>query len=231
MLRHAEIESLIYPLQDLQARVGLSVPAEYVDKEVINEAPDGASAYYSLTYYRRAGNDPKGKILNIEPILNQLVGDALAEYNVTWDVTSTPQGRNATTTTVTIQRGGESKKEATHVASVPYDVVPFTVYVDQDVYNLATDGNTFVLLKNGDVLVDDLPSPQYAFGTLVSYLREALDEVERTEGVESPTNDFIAGLAMTLVDTPEISDEAKEHFIQFYELTMRQDFEAAGEGQ
>jgi len=228
MHRYAELTSLLYPLQELQDRISLELPAAFLKAEQIQEATDQKSARYAITYYLTADNEPGGDEVDVQGILERLATDVLDKKEVVWDIRHDEgdSGEYNTVVAVTWPEGGPpTEREAS--ATEPYDALPLTTYADQNVYNIATDGNTFFILKNGKAVVEDAPSPAYALGALVPLLRAELVDIETTSGLQSsPPNDFLAGLAMTIIDTPEITDEAKEHFVKFYELTTLTDFEA-----
>jgi len=232
MYRYAEITSLLFPLQELQDRVSLESPGKFRPKEEgFRESADQQVAHYSIVYYRTIDGEPGSSEVNAEPILERLAEDVFSEYDVDWDIQHSDRSRDTRETVVTVTwLEGSPREAALRVADAPYDVFPLTIYADQDVYNVATDGNQFLVLKNGEPVVNDAPSPAYALGSLVSILREELDTIEATSGVpNSPPNDFLAAMAMSVVDTPDLPDEAKEHFVKFYELVTLKDFEAARE--
>jgi hypothetical protein len=234
MLRLADqIESLIYPLQELQDRLSLEVPASFIREESIRESADQQKATYSMMHYLTEDNAPDDEnpaTLDVEPIVEALAEDVLGKYeNITWDMYTDELSRSTRDTVVSVYwTDNDTRTAATEqIDGVPYDVVPLTIYAGDRVYNLATDGNSYVILKDGQVLVEDLPSPAFALGQLVPHLREELAKIENTEGIEpSSEDDFLAGVASTVVDMPDVSDEAKEHFVQFYELTTLKDWDA-----
>lgn len=234
MYRYAEITSLIYPLQELQDRASLEIPAAFVKEEGIRESEDQRVAKYAIVYYRVANNEPAGDEMDVQPVLERLAQDVFSDYEVTWDIQHNERSRDTleTIVTVTWPEGHDAREASLRRADAPYDVFPLTVYADQDVYNVATDGGQFLVLKNGEPIVTDAPSPAYCLGSLVSILRDQLQEIEATAGVPtSPPNDFLAAMAMSVIDTPELADEAKEHFVKFYELTTLKDWEAEAEAQ
>lgn len=227
MYRCAQIESLIYPLQELQDRVSLEIPAAYIKEESIRESTDQQSAKYGISYYETADNEPDGDEMDVTPVLERLAEDVMSGYEVDWDIQHDDRSRSTITTTVSVFWPEQPREAAFRQAGDELDVVPLTVYADQNVINIATDGNTFQVLLNGEKVVDDAPSAQYALGQLVPIMREQLEEIETTQGSASSPNDFLAGMALTLIDSPTIPDEAKEHFVKFYETTTLKDFEAA----
>ena len=236
MYRYAEITSLIYPLQELQDRMSLEVPAAFIKEEGIRESSDQLTAHYGLVYYTHADNDPDGDEMDVQPVLERLAHDVLDAYEVEWTVTNDDRGRNTLSTLITVMWPEELQEDpptdaGLRVANDAVDVVPLTIYADQDVYNVATDGNDFQVLLNGKKVIEAAPSAAYALGAMVPLLRDALVDIEVNNGMEpSAPNDFLAGIAMAIVDTPDMTDEAKEHFVKFYELTTLKDWEpAAGE--
>lgn len=235
MYRSAEITSLLYPVQELQDRVSLEIPAVFVKEEALRESEDQRVAKYAIVYYRTADNDPAGEKMDILPVLERLADDVMSEYDVVWDIQHNDRSRDTVEAVVTVgwpEGHGTAREASLREADAPYDVFPLTIYCGQDVYNVATDGNQFLVLKNGEPVVDDAPSPAYCLGSLVSILREELDELEATAGVPtSPPNDFLAAMAMSIIDTPNLPDEAKEHFVKFYELTTLKDWDAEVEAQ
>ena len=228
MYRSAELTSLLYPLQELQDRISLEVPATFLKDERIQESTDQNLARYSIAYYLTADNEPEGDEADIQSIVERLAENVLNDKEVLWDIKHGGSDRGVYETTVSVTwPEGTQPREAS--AAEPYDALPLTTYADQNVYNIATDGNTFFILKNGKAVVEDAPSPAYALGALIPLLREELLDIETTSGLQnSPPNDFLAGLAMSVIDTPDIDDEAKEHFVKFYELVTLTDFEAQG---
>lgn len=236
MYRSAEITSLIYPLQELQDRVSLEVPAAFIKEEGIRESGDQQMARYGLMHYTRADNDPDGDEMDVQAIVERLAHEVLDDYEIVWEVTQDERGRNTLYTVITVTWPEEPQEEpffaeaGYHTANDALDIVPLTVYADQDVYNVATDGNDFQVLLNGKKVLDDAPSAAYALGCLVPLLRDALTEIEINSGMEpSGANDFLAGIAVAFIDTPDLTDEAKEHFVKFFELTTLKDWEAATE--
>lgn len=234
MLRLADqIESLIYPLQELQDRLSLEVPASFIREESIRESADQRKATYSMVHYLTEDNAPDSEnpaTLDVEPIVDALAEDVLGKYeNIEWDMYTEELSRSTRDTVVSVYWSDQERTADTEqIGGVPYDVIPLTIYAGDRVYNLATDGNTYVILKDGQVLVEDLPSPAYALGQLVPHLRSELAEIENSEGIEpSSNNDFLAGIATTVVDMPDMPEDAKEHFVQFYELTTLKDWDAA----
>lgn len=234
MHRYAEITSLIYPLQELQDRVSLEIPTAFLKEEGIREATDQLTAKYAVVYYTTADNEPDGDEMDVRAVLERLAKDVMSSYEIVWDIQHDERSRSTQGTTVSVswpEVPPEGPREAMfRRANDAMDVVPLTIYADQNVYNITTDGNTFQILRNGQPAVQDAPSAQYALGALIPLLREELTEIENTNGMEpSPVNDFLAGLALSIIDTPEIPDEAKEHFVKFYELVTLRDFGAATE--
>lgn len=227
MLRYAELDSLIYLLQELQDRVSLEVPAAFVKEESIREATDQNVAKYSIVYYDTANNEPDGDELDVEPIVDRLAKDVMETYAVDYDVDHVGRSRNSHETVVTVRWDDQRKAQFRKADVGPTAALPVTIYVGQDVYNLTTDGQTYAILKNGEPVVQAAPSPAYALGAMLGVLQAALPDVETSESMPpSPPTDFLAGLAMHIVETPGISDEAKEHFVQFFELVTLHDFEA-----
>jgi len=103
--------------------------------------------------------------------------------------------------------------------------IPITFYVGDDVISLAMDGDTFAILKNGDILETDFPSPGFALGAMVKYVAESMISLENDGSIpSSPNSDLVAGMAELLVDLPDVSKEAKNHFIKFYEMVTLKDF-------
>jgi len=239
MQKFAEITSLVYPLQEIQDRASLEIPTEYFREESISESSDQQIAHYRLTYYVRADNDPSGETIDVRAKFDQIVPDVMRNNDyadMVWEITEDERGRNERGITVTVTWEEDQPQEeplftgAYRQANDAMSVVPLTVYADQDVYNVATDGNTFQVLHNGKPVVEDAPSAAYALGAMVPLLRDALQQIEHTNGMEpSGSNDFLAGIAMAIVDSPEITDEAKEHFVTFYELTTLRDWDAVTE--
>lgn len=233
MYKYAELTSLLYPLQELQDRISLELPAAFLKAERIQEAADQKSAKYSITYYLTPNNEPDGDVVDVQGILERLAADVLDEKEVVWDIRHSENKQGAHDTVVVVGwPKGSQPAERNASATEPYDALPLTTYADQNVYNIATDGNTFFILKNGKAVVKDAPSPAYALGALVPLLRAELMDIETTSGLQnSPPNDFLAGLAMTIIDRPDMTDEAKEHFVKFYELTTLTDFAAKEDGE
>lgn len=238
MLRLADkIESLIYPLQELQDRLSLEVPASFIRGESIRESADQQKAVYSMVHYLTENNAPDSEdpaTLDVEPIIKALAHDVFDAYeNIDWDIYTDELSRDAKDTMVSVYWAEETENRTAtteQVEGVPYDVIPLTTYAADHVYNVATDGNSYVILRDGKVLVDDLPSPAYALGQLITFLQDELAEIENTEGIEpSDPADFLAGAAQAVVDMPDLSDDAKEHFVRFYELTTLRDWDAMSE--
>lgn len=238
MLRLADkIESLIYPLQELQDRLSLEIPASFIREESIRESADQQKAVYSLVHYLtedNASDSENPATLNVEPIIKATAHDVLDAYeNIEWDIFTDDLSRDTKDTVVSVYWAEETlDRTATteQVEGVPYDLIPLTTYAADHVYNVATDGNTYVILLDGKIIVEDLPSPAYALGQLITYLQDELAEIENTEGIEpSDPADFLAGAAQAVVDMPDLSDDAKEHFVRFYELTTLRDWDAASE--
>ncbi|KKN21807.1 hypothetical protein LCGC14_0921640 [marine sediment metagenome] len=233
MHRSAEVTSLISPLQELQDRVSLEVPTSFLKEEGIREADDQMTALYGIVYYAREDNEPQGDELDVAAVVDRLAEDVLSAYEVEWTVQHTGEGRSVLGAVIKVSwPQGQKPKEAAvqRHANDAMTVVPLTIYADQDVYNVATDGNDFQVLLNGNVVIDAAPSAAYALGAMVPLLRDALIEIEANNGMEpSPDNDFLAGSAASIIDNPNLTDEAKEHFVKFYELTTLRDWAASTE--
>lgn len=229
MYRSAEIDSLSLPLQELQDRVSLEVPAGFMQEESIREAGDQQSARYGLIYYLREDNEPDGRRLDIQSIVKRLAEDVLSAYDVVWTISNDGRGRNTQRIDVTVTWPPKEEQEDEFFVGAAtndlLDVVPLTVYADNDVINIATDGNTFQVLVNGQRVLEDAPSAAFALGALVPLLRDALADIEFIGGIEpSAEHDFLEGIAPVLLDDPNIPDEAREHFITFLELTTLKDW-------
>lgn len=230
MLRAAEVTSLLSPLQELQDRISLEIPPSFTHEESLSEATDQSNAHYSIIYYLTENNDPDGERMDVKGAVRRLAEDVLTEYEeVEWDIHHDKRSRDTHRLTVTVHWAEEPTTAAAE-AEDGYDVFPLTTYAGQDVYNIATDGNSFVVLSNGHPVVE-APSAQYALGALVSLLRGRLTEMEAEAGfAASPPTDFLAATALSIIDDPGLSDEAKEYFVQFYELATLKDFAALEEG-
>ena len=166
MYRSAEITSLISPLQELQDRISLEVPAAFIQEESIREADDQKTASYALVYHTREDNDPAGYELDVTAVLDRLAEDVLSSHEVAWNVDYDGRGYGELEASVVVAWPDAKEREASIVrrANDALDVVPLTVYADQDVYNVATDGNTFQILLNGNAVVGDAPSAAFALG-------------------------------------------------------------------
>ncbi len=227
MFRYAEITSLIHPVQELQDRISLEVPAKFIQAESIRESDDRRTAEYEII-------STPGSRLDVPGIVEKLAHDVMGPYGIEWDIQHQARGRDASATALTVSlppaqtAHRAARTGAYRQANDAQQVVPLTIYADQDVYNVATDGNTFSVLLNGEVVFKEAPSAQYALGAMVPMLRDALTEIEANNGMEpSGNNDFLAGIASALIDTPDYTDEAKAHFVKFYELTTLKDWAAA----
>ena len=227
-MRLAEpLQSLVYPLQELRDRLNLEITAPFVKEEEIQEAGDQQSARYTLAVYTTVRGSGQGEKKDFEPIVTRIAQDVFGNYDVEWEMHPVQRSRNTQEFAITIFPA--VRQARFRGAASPYNVIPLTVYVDEDVYNLATDGRAFVVLKNGEVLLE-APSPAYALGALCALAPQALDGLQQTQDLaKSPPHDFLAGLATAVLDWPGIPDEAKEHFVRFYELTTLRDFEAQQE--
>lgn len=228
-MRLAAADSLLYPLQELQDRVSLEVPATYIKEEGIRESADQQVAKYTIIYYLTEDDEPDGDELNIKSIIDRLARDVLDTYPIEWEAQHTNRNRNTYQTVVTLRWPNEKRQASVrrHADEELMTVLPITTYVGDDVYNLTTDGQSFFILKNGDAVVE-APSPAYAVGSLLSILRAILPDLEFAQNLpKSPPHDFLAGAAMGIVDSPELSDAAKEHFVKFYEMVTLKDGDVA----
>ena len=224
-----EIDSLIYPLQELQDRISLEVPAAFIQEESIRESTDQHIAYYSLLYYLKEDNKPDGKTFNVKKVVDRLAKEVLSEKDVMYQITHDEQGRNTREFVVKVTYPEDRPKTASLRFASKWSPLPFTTYVGEDVYNLATDGASFAVLKNGNVVAENLPSPAYALGAAMDPLQKALFDIEELEGYSSPPNDFIAGSAQSILENNDVPEGAKEHFVKFYELVTLKDFAASEE--
>lgn len=221
---YAQIESLIYPLQELQDRVSLEVPAAFVKEESIRESDDQHIATYAITYYGTEDNDPQGESMDVKKVVAQLAKDVMRQYpEIHYETENNERARNTTTTSVIVT--WSDRQASYRRADAPLKALPLTIYAQEDVYNIASAGGTFSILKNGEAIEDDLPSPAFALGVLINYLQDDLTKIEAAAGLEaSPPTDFLAGIATNIVNTPDLPDEAKEHFVDFYELVTLKEF-------
>ena len=230
MFRYAEITSLIHPIQELQDRISLEVPAKFIKEESIRESGNQRAAEYEIVSYAVADGAAAGEELDVQAVVERLAHDVFDPYEVEWDIQHRERNPNVFSTALTISFPDQQRQAATaRQANDAQAVVPLTIYADQSVFNVATDGNTFSILLDGTTVLEDAPSAQYALGAMVPMLRDALTEIEANNGMEpSGSNDFLAGIAATLIDA-NYTDEAKEHFVKFYELTTLRDWAAAEE--
>lgn len=214
--------SLIYPLEELQDRISLEVPASYIKEESIRESADQNQARLQVVWYRTEDNKPDGQEMNVAAKIEPLVKDVMENKPVTYDIMTEGRSRNTFMTMVTLTW---PSKEARVAAATTAADIPFTFYVGENVFSFETDGNTYSLLKNGEVLVDDLPSLSFALGVAVDPLKEELGELVDEPG-EERVIDFLSGAASTIIDSEVIPEAAKEAFVTFFELTTNKDLEA-----
>ena len=215
-------------VEDLRNVLSLEIPASFVKQELIQESDDQRTAAYRLTWYSRANNEPNGDQLDIGTIIDDAAADLLGrQYDLDFKIGHEDEGKLNTSTV----RAQSKTREASMRSADADTAIPLTLYVGQDVFNVAIDGDSFAVLQNGDLIEAGLPSVPYALGRLTVHALHHLPDIEAEAAVDAGhPNDFLAGIAEAIIDAPDVTDEALEHFVTFYEMVTLRDFEA-GQGE
>lgn len=223
------MDALMLPIQELQDRISLEIPASYVQEENVEALPDEVAAELQLTWYRRENNAPDGAELDGVTILNQLAEDVLETKGLVYDVRHERRGRNEFVSTVRVELPPDYHGAAVNDEPVPQvqpqsDQVPLVVYCGEDVLGVEFDGSTFAVTRNGELAVDDLASPAEAFGAMLRFCLPALQDLALSQDGATALQDYLAGSAATLIDSADVSPEAQEAFVVFYELLTLREF-------
>jgi hypothetical protein len=216
--------SLIYPLEELQDRISLEVPASYIKEESIRESSDQQQARLQIIWYTTEDNDPEGQQLNVAKKITPIVEDVMANKPVNYDIMSESRSRNTYMTMVTLT-WADDKVARTAAEVTTANEVPLTFYANENVYSFLLDGTTVSLLKNGGVLADGFDSLAQAFGAATAPLVDEIATISNVPG-EDVLIDSLFGAAEYVVDSDALSDKAKESFVDFFELATNKDFDA-----
>jgi len=218
-------KSLIEPLRELQDRIRLEVPEEYVKTEEIRESADQQTAGLTLIWYDRADGKPDGEPMDVEPIVDRLTEEVLMQYPIAWDFSTQDEDNVFTHETQVKARWQEGKEPTT--ADVPpddsVDPYSFTTTVGNVTYAVATThGTEWSVLRNGEVVEDGLGSVPAAFGAMVKHLLADLsligEELGNPSAADDGDLDFLTALAPALASSPVVSEEARGHLITFVEM-------------
>jgi len=170
---------------------------------------------------------PDNTSIDIKSIIRRTAQAYAKDNALTYQmITSSTNQLKSTTITLTYDNKLRTSDTGDPIpSSLPY----VSINVSDDVYSITTDdGVTFSVLKNGKVLMGDLPSTGFALGTVFSYLLSDLSSngsPDKSTVVEKDlTADFIYSMGKMLLEGGNLNESAERYLVDFVEMATNKDF-------
>jgi hypothetical protein len=215
------ISSLVLPLRELRDRISLEVPDTFIQEESIRESADQQTASLLIVWYEREDNRPDGEFLDVKSIIDRLVEDVLSDKPIDYERTEDEKKQNVTQTLIKLYW------DETKTAAVPPEFPEAELFVDfgENEYEIVDDGDSFTVLRNGEVSDDKQPSIAYALGTLTGRALDDLAEAGKADAYDQVDQDFLLAVSQFLIDSPIVpDDDVRDLFVEFVELVTNREF-------
>jgi hypothetical protein len=220
-------------LRGFQDRLSLLVPEAVMKEESLAEGLDQRTARYTLVWYNEPEKNAKVNVRKtVSDLCDQLFGD---REDLTYEVGDTQRSVDTSQIMITLENLEEESEREAGIKQAAQPVrpfqIPFVLDFQDNIYRIESrDGSeTFVVLRNGDVVEDGCPSVSAAFGKLTKHLLVDLsfaEEISSTQqSLDSIDKDFIESVAQYLANSPVVTKEAAKHLTAFVELVTNRVFE------
>ena len=220
-----ELSSLVEPLRELRDRISLEVPDTFIQEESIRESADQQTASLMIVWYEKEDNKPEGEFLDVKSIIDRLTEEVLSDKSVEYETTEDEKKQNVTQTLIKVYL------DESRAAASPPEFPEVELFIDfgENEYEVIDDGDSFSVLRNGEVADDKQPSVAYALGTLAGHvLQDAAEANEAdSETFVQADQDFLLAVSAFLANSPMIpDDDVRSLLIEFVELATNREFPA-----
>lgn len=219
----SDISSLVEPLRELRDRISLEVPDTFIQEESIRESADQQTATLLIVWYEREDNEPEGEFLDVKSVIDRLVDEVLSDKPVAVDITDDEKKLGVTQTMVKVY--WDEKR----TAAVPPEFPEAELFVDfnGNEYEIIDDGDSFSVLRNGEVSEDKQPSIAFALGTIAGLVLQDSAEANEAdqEAFVQADSDFLLSVSQFLATSPMVAnDDVRDLLVEFVELVTNREF-------
>jgi hypothetical protein len=219
----SDISSLVEPLRELRDRISLEVPDTFIQEESIRESADQQIATLLIVWYEREYNEPEGEFLAVKSVIDRLADEVLSDKPVAVEITDDEKKLGVTQTMVKVYW------DETKTAAVPPEFPEAELFVDfgDNEYEVIDDGDSFTVLRNGEVADDKQPSIAYALGTLAGHVLQDSAEANEAdqEAFVQADSDFLLSVSQFLATSPMVADDGvRDLLVEFVELVTNREF-------
>lgn len=219
----SDISSLVEPLRELRDRISLEVPDTFIQEESIRESADQQTAALLIVWYEKEDNEEDGEFLDVKSVIERLVEEVLSDKPIAVEITDDEKKQNVTQTLVKVYW------DESRTAAVPPEFPEAEMFVDfnGNEYEIVDDGDSFTVLRNGEVADSKQPSLAYALGTLAGHVLQDTAEANEadSESYVQADQDFLLSVSQFLADSPMIADSSvRDLLVEFVEMVTNREF-------